>query len=57
MEYNALTGDQIARHQYQSQNVEETDSDTITNQQHNIVDIEVSSDSDSEGSYVGGSAL
>ena len=57
MEENTLTSDLIDRHHHQSQNVEETDSNTSTNQQHNIVEIETSSDSDPEGSSFVGSAL
>ena len=57
MEENALAGDPIDRHQHQSQDFEETNTDNSTNQQHNIVDVEASSASDSEGGAVGGAAL
>ena len=52
-----LTGDPIDKHHNQSLNFEETDTDTSTNQQNNIFEIEASYDSDSEGSDDGGSAL
>ena len=52
-----MTGDPIDRQQHQSQFFDETDTDTSTNQQHNIVDIEASFTSDSEGIAIGGSAL
>ena len=51
-EENALTGDPIDRHQHKSLNVEQNDTDTSTNQQHNIVEIEASSASDSNCSAV-----
>ena len=57
MEEDALTGDRVERHQHPSQNVEETDTNTSSNQQHNIVDIESYFASDYEGSYVGGASL
>ena len=56
-EENGLTGDPIDRHQHQSQNVEQNDTDTSTNQQHNIVEIEASSANDSEGSSIGEAAI
>ena len=39
LENNVLAGDPIYGNQYQSQNVEDTNTNTKTNQQHNIVDI------------------
>ena len=56
MEENVLTGHPFNKHQYQSPNVEETNTNTSTNWQQNIVEIEPTSDSDSEGSAAGGSA-
>ena len=53
LEENQLPGEPIDIYQHQSQNVEETDTNTITNQQHNIVEIEVYYASDYEGSAVG----
>ena len=54
LEDNTFAGDPIYRHQHHSQNVEDTNNDNRTNQQQNIVDIEASSASDSEGSDFGG---
>ena len=56
MEENFLTGDLADRHHNESPNVEETNTDTRTNQQHDIVDIEPTSGSDFEVSSVGGAA-
>ena len=50
-----MTGDPIDRHQNQSQIFEETN--TSTNQQHNVTDIEAYFDNDSEGSAVGVAAM
>ena len=57
LEENTVTGDPIDRYQHQSQNSDETDTDTSTNKKHNIVDIEASFTSDSEGSSVGGAVI
>ena len=54
MEDNVLIGDPIDRHQNQSQNFEETN--TRTNQQQNIVEIEAYSASDYDGIGVGGAS-
>ena len=56
MEENFLTGDLVDRHHNELPNVEETNTDTRTNQQHDIVDIEPTSGSDFEVSSVGGDA-
>ena len=52
-----LTRDPIDRHQHQIKNIEDTNTDTSTNQKHNIVDIEESSAINSEGSSVGGADI
>ena len=49
-----MTGDTIDRHQNQSPNVEETNTDTRTNKQQDIVDIELTYGSDYNGSDVVG---
>ena len=54
MEDNLLTGYPIDKHQNQSPNVEGTDTNTSTNQQQDIVEIEKISGSDSEGSAIRG---
>ena len=57
LEENESTGYLIDRHQNQSKNIEETNTDTSSNQQEDIVEIEPTSGSDSEGIYVVGAAL
>ena len=47
-----MTSDLIDRNHHQSQNVEETNGNINTNQKHNIVEIEASFASDSNGSAV-----
>ena len=57
LEQITQTGDPIDRQNNLSQSFDETDTDTSTNQQNNIVDIEAFFTSYSEGSAVGGAAL
>ena len=52
MEYNALEDDPIDIYQHQLPNVEDTDTDTSTNQQQDIVDIKPTAGSDSNVSAV-----
>ena len=56
MEENAFSGNPIDRHQHQSPNVEDNDTDTITYWQQDIVEIEPTSSSDSEGADAGRSS-
>ena len=56
LEENVLAGDPSDRYQHESPNGEETDTNTSTNQQQDIVEIKLTAGSDFEGGAVGRAA-